>query len=186
MKKIELLLVVFLIFLGIYYRLIPHSPNFSPLIAITVFSGFILSRKTNLLVSLFLPLAILFSTDLIIGLHKTIPFVYGGFLLSVILSFAYSHTFLKNKLEFKGSIIHSNISGFINNVVFYVISNFGVCLMGSLYSKDLNGLLECYVAAIPFFKNSVLATILFTTIIFGIYNLIVQWQDKKYRDYEKV
>lgn len=55
--------------------------------------------------------------------------------------------------------------------IFFIISNFGVWVLGS-YEYSFKGLLECYVAAIPFFGNTIISTLIFSTlieIIFSIY-----------------
>ncbi|MFN3995794.1 MAG: DUF6580 family putative transport protein, partial [bacterium] len=111
-------LTIGLILMGIYYRLIPHPPNFSPLIAITVFSGFILARKYNKFIAFVIPLIILFSTDLILGFYKSVVFVYISFLLSSIFSFIYS-SFIKFDKKIN-VIINANISSLINNIWFFV------------------------------------------------------------------
>lgn len=166
------ILTIGLIFLGIYYRLIPHPPNFSPLIPITVLSGFILARKYNPFIAFVIPLIILFSTDLILGFYKSILFVYISFFLSSVFSFIYS-SFVNFEKKIN-TIIHANISSLINNIWFFIFSNFGVWLTTNMYSKNLKGLTECYIMAIPFLKNSLLASIIFTTLIFAIYYFVIE------------
>ena len=57
---------------------------------------------------------------------------------------------------------------FLSSLVFFIISNFGVWALGSLgahgipYEKSLNGLIECYILAIPFFSNTFLSTLVFS------------------------
>ena len=60
------------------------------------------------------------------------------------------------------------ICGFIGSLIFFIISNFGVWVLGSPgvldlpYEKNLNGLVECYILAIPFFGNTFLSTLIFS------------------------
>lgn len=173
-NKKDFILVLLIIFLGIYYRLIPHEPNFSPLIAITVFSGFILTQKINRFLAFLIPLIILFSSDIFLGFYSSFIFVYLAFLISTISSFVYyelmkSSDFLKKDWA---NIINSNISSLINNFIFFIISNFGVWLTGKMYPKSWQGLIECYIMAIPFLKNSIISSIIFTTLISIIYHSI--------------
>ncbi|MCS6955875.1 MAG: hypothetical protein NZM44_05925 [Candidatus Calescibacterium sp.] len=167
-NSFSIILAILIIILGIYYRLIPHPPNFSPLISITVFSGFVLIKNKYL--AYLLPLIILITSDLIIGIHNQIITVYLSFIVSVYLSEFY---FKSLKLDTENSnlkkVLHANISGLINSTWFYLFTNFVVWISTNMYSKNLNGLIECYIMAIPFFKNSLISSIIFTTIIFGIY-----------------
>ena len=53
---------------------------------------------------------------------------------------------------------------------FFVLSNFGTWLApGGMYGHTLGGLVNCYVAAIPFFRNTLLADVMFTAVVFGLH-----------------
>ena len=54
-------------------------------------------------------------------------------------------------------------------VVFFIVSNFGVWLGGTMYPMTFEGLVTCYVAAIPFFRATLTSNILFSFILFGGY-----------------
>lgn len=177
---IEISGILIIIVMGIYYRLIPHPPNFSPLIPLTVFSGFVLARKINKFLAFFIPLIIMLTSDLILGTYKSMLFVYIGFFTSSLLSFIYS-LFLKTTDKIK-TIFHANLSSLINNIWFFLVSNFGVWLTTTMYSKDFKGLVECYIMALPFFKNSLIASLLFTTLIFGIYYLLTEKVAEKVKE----
>ena len=62
------------------------------------------------------------------------------------------------------SVNYKNLffASLIGSLIFFLISNFGVWVLGNLYEKNLQGLIECYVLAIPFFKNTFLSTIFYT------------------------
>ena len=70
---------------------------------------------------------------------------------------------LVTKINFKNLFIY----GFAGSLVFFVVSNFGVWVLGSpgvydvAYDKNLSGLIECYILAIPFFGNTFLSTLIF-------------------------
>jgi len=53
-------------------------------------------------------------------------------------------------------------------VSFFVISNFSVWLEWQMYPKTLSGLTACYVAALPFFRNNVVAEVLCSSLLFGL------------------
>ena len=105
-----------LIFVAVLSRLIPHPPNFTPVMAIALFGGaYFQDKKLAFLV----PLAAMLVSDLFIGLHSTIFFVYGGFALVVLLGF-----WLKDRVSFSGVLG----TGFASAVVFFLITNFGAWL----------------------------------------------------------
>ena len=86
-------------------------------------------------------------------------FVYLSLLLIVFIFHKIS-----KKINFKNLFIY----GFIGSLIFFIISNFGVWVLGGPgvfdipYEKNLNGLVECYVLAIPFFGNTFLSTLIFS------------------------
>ena len=129
-------------------RFIPHPPNFTSLIALSFYVPLFLGKR-------FIPaLLICFViTDIFIGFHATIVFTWG----SVIFIGLTSYLFQKN--------IYTRIIGAVSgSLVFYIISNFGVWSLGS-YGYSLDGLLICYIAAIPFYSNTLISTILYSGLI---------------------
>ena len=144
-----------LIIILAFARLIPHPPNFTPIIAVAIISGYFF-KNFNLSV-LTLLVAMLIS-DLFIGFYENIIYVYASLLL---ITFIFHK--ISNKINFKNLFIY----GFAGSLIFFIISNFGVWALGSpgvsdiVYEKSLNGLIQCYVLAIPFFGNTFLSTIIF-------------------------
>jgi len=51
-------------------------------------------------------------------------------------------------------------------MIFFLVSNFGVWVMGSSYAKDISGLMECYFNAIPFYASSAISCLLFTALFY--------------------
>ena len=140
-------------------RLIPHPPNFTPLIAGAVFLPFMLKDRR---VVIGLPLCLLFISDLIIGMHNVVFWTYGAFLLIGLTVFRFSGLNLNNLLGLS----------VISPTIFYLTTNFGVWLTSSMYSNNFSGLMECYVLAIPFFGNSLVSTVLFALIFYAIRYLV--------------
>ena len=58
------------------------------------------------------------------------------------------------------------------SVSFFVITNFGVWALGTLYPKTPAGLLSSYIAAIPFFQYSLIGDLFFVGLMFGVYELV--------------
>lgn len=135
-------------------RLIPHPPNFAPIGALALFGGaFFLNKKHAFII----PVAAMLISDLFIGFHALMPFVYGSFVLIVLLGF---------RLRENKKVLPVTLSALAASVIFFIISNLGVWLAGSFYPKNLIGLTECYIAAIPFFHNTLLSDILYTAVLF--------------------
>ena len=136
-------------------RLIPHPPNFTPIIAVAIMSGYFFK---NINLSFLTLIVAMLVSDLFIGFYENVIFVYASLLLITFVFYKIS-----NKINFKNLFIYS----FAGSIVFFVISNFGVWALGSpgvydvAYDKNLSGLIECYILAIPFFGNTFLSTLIF-------------------------
>ena len=137
-------------------RLIPHPPNFTPVIAVAILSGYFFK---NLNFSLIILLIAMLISDLFIGFYENVFFVYASLLLI---------TFIFHKISKKINFKNLFIFGFAGSLIFFIISNFGVWILGSPgldnlpYDKNLNGLIECYILAIPFFGNTFISTVIFS------------------------
>ncbi len=136
-------------------RLVPHPPNFTPIAALALFGGACFSdRRAAFLV----PLGAMFLSDLAIGWHRGWPWVYGSFSLIVCLGL-----WLRGRQTF-GRIAAATLS---SSVLFFVITNFGVWATDSLYPRTVAGFAACYVAAIPFFRNTLAGDVLYAAALFG-------------------
>jgi hypothetical protein len=147
--------IIFLTSLFILSRIIPHPPNFTPILAGIIFIPFI---KKDIRLSLLVPLGAMLLSDFIIGMHGLMLWTYVPI---GILSLVTFYFFSDNALRVGSLAIASPM-------VFYLISNFGVWMNSSFYTKDLNGLMECYISAIPFYANSAVACLLFSCAFFFI------------------
>ena len=146
-----------LILILAFARLIPHPPNFTPIIAVAIMSGYFF-RNVNL--SFVVLLISMLLVDVFLGFYKHMFFVYLSLFLITFIFFKIS-----DKINFKNLFVF----GFLGSLIFYLVSNFGVWASGVLspvtnlpYEKILNGLINCYFLAIPFFKNTLFSTIIFS------------------------
>ena len=62
-----------------------------------------------------------------------------------------------------------------SSVLFFVITNFGVWFSGTMYTKTFEGLATCYVAAIPFFRNTLAGDVFYVAVLFGVYELALRF-----------
>lgn len=157
-KNISIILVVLI---AVISRFVPHPPNFTPIIAIGLFSGFYLKKNKQL--ALLLPLSAMILSDIFLGFHLISLFVY--FSLAVITAVGF---LIPNKNKFL-TLFPATLG---SSLIFFIISNFGVFIIG--YPNNLAGFIACYTAAIPFFQNSLAADILFTGVIFLFYDIIAR------------
>ena len=155
------LITLSLIILAIaMFRLLPHPPNVSPVAAMALFGGaYFADRRVAFLV----PFLALLLSDLLIGLHDTMVYVYAGFGLTVVIGF-----WVRRHLS-PGSIAAAVVA---SSVLFFLVTNFGAWLTSGLYPMSPDGLMQAYIAAIPFFQNSLLGNIVFTTVLFGGFALL--------------
>ena len=136
----------FIFFFLTVSRLIPHEPNFTPVLSISIL-GFLFS--TNLWFKVLMVLGSMFFSDLIIGTHNFIIYVYFSLMLLIIISNSKNYIYMM----------------FLGPLIFFIITNFGVWLHSSYYTKNIGGLTECFYMAIPFFKNTILSTFFYCILI---------------------
>ncbi len=155
---------VLLILMAALIRFLPHPANVVPIAAMALFGGAHFNKKYALL----MPIIVMFLSDIFLGFHNTMPFVYGSFLLTGLIGI-----FLRKHNSFKWVLGGTLLS----SILFFVITNFGVWLMnmGNMYSQNLAGLVQCYVMAIPFFKNTVLGDLFYTVMMFGGYEVFCRF-----------
>lgn len=154
------MLALVILIAGISLRLAPHSPNFTPVAALALFSGVYLSRKQAFII----PLLLMMLSDIVLGLHDVVLFTWGSFALITLIG-----TVLKNKVTFSRTIS----TGLISSLLFYLITNFGVWLAG-WYTHDLKGLITCYMMALPYLRDFTMGTLLYSAVFFGAYELIAR------------
>lgn len=140
-------------------RFIPHPPNFTSLITLSFYVPIFFGIR-------FIPV-VMFSfalTDFIIGFHSVMIFTWGSVLLiGLLINFFYTN------------MIRRILGVLVGAIIFFILTNFGVWMVSGYYEISLAGLISCYVLAIPFFSNTILATIFFSTII----EFYIKFKEKK-------
>jgi hypothetical protein len=137
------------------FRLLPHPPNVSPVAAMALFGGAYFSDKR---VAFLVPFLALLLSDLLLGLHDTMAYVYAGFAMTVVIGF-----WIRQNMKL-GRIAVAAVG---SSVLFFIVTNFGAWFTSGLYPMTTDGLMQAYVAAIPFFQNSLLGNLVFTALLFG-------------------
>lgn len=167
MKKYQKVIsYIAIILLAVVARLIPHPPNFAPIGGLALFSGANFKKKSALLI----PLAAMFISDIFLGFHKTIPYVYVSFILITIIG-----KYIKENPK----VINLISASFLSSVLFFLITNFGVWATGTMYQKNFAGLIQSYILGIPFFRNTLISDLIYTFSFFYGYRFLSSFVFKK-------
>ncbi len=171
MKKQNARIALFfsLIVIAMFSRLIPHAPNFTAVGAAAIFGGYIFKDSFKAFLA---PLVAMFLSDLFINnviyaeyqagfsfFSEGVIFIYGAIVLSALLGRAAVSDNHK-ALKIAGAGVSSAL-------LFYLITNFGAWLGNPMYAQNLGGLLQSYVAGLPFLANTAASTLLFSAVLFG-------------------
>ncbi len=138
---------------AVFMRLIPHIPNVSPIAALALFSGALVPSWGGFAI----PIIAMVISDIFLGFHATIPFVYGSFLLIAGIGY-----FLRKKMSAHAVVLGS----LVGSTLFFIITNFGVWATSSMYEKNMMGLLRCYTMGLPFFRNTLIGDLFYTGVFF--------------------
>ena len=160
-NKQNFFLILIVSLLIIAARLIPHVPNFSPLTAVILFSAVICKDKKYLI----MPFMALLVSDFFLGFYHIgiMLSVYGSLALVLLLG----HWVKKYK-----NATNTLTAALSAGLLFFLITNFAVWYFGAWYAHDLSGLWLSYVMAIPFFKQTILSNLLYTGLLFGVYETV--------------
>jgi hypothetical protein len=152
----EFMLLFGLIALDVVVRILPNTLNFSPVAASALFAGAVLGRPLALAV----PLAALALSDCVLGFDdwRMAVFVYAGLTLPAVLGLLTRGSYKPIRLASLAAL---------SSVFFFVTSNFAVWMFSGIYARDIAGLVKCYIAALPFFQNTLMGDLFWTAVLFG-------------------
>ena len=164
--KYNYILIIALILCASLLRFVPHPPNMTPLIAISMMTVICFDKRS---LQIGIPICIMIITDFFIGYHKLVPIVYASIVLAGLAGYIFKQ---------KQTFINMFGASLLASIIFFVASNFGVWALGSMYQKTLLGLVQCYIAAIPFFHNTVISTVVIACSMFVLTEKIPFGQSK--------
>ena len=156
-------MVYLIIFLAVLARFIPHVWNFSPVYGALLFGGARLKKHT----SLWFPTLLLGISDVI--LSDVWYHIHIGWREAFQLAAFAAIPLCGWSLRKRFTAARFGASCFAGPTAFYFISNFGVWLGWHTYPATWDGLIQCYVAGIPFYGYSLASTSLFAGILFGLF-----------------
>lgn len=153
-------------------RLIPHPPNFACIGAMALFAGYNIRSVGGLAI----PLLALLTSDILghllrvpgMGFYEplTMTLVYSGFAATSLLGRFLATRVSQGRMGtpwITTSLVAASLAG---STLFFLLSNFGVYLRGD-FGYTIDGFVRCYVAAIPFFGNTVMGDLFFGVVLFG-------------------
>jgi hypothetical protein len=179
--KTRTLIVIGAVLLAALSRLMPHPQNFAPITAMALFGA---ATLTDRRLGILTPLLALFVSDMCIevanrmgwmtswGIYSGMWVMYAAYSLIILLGL------LLRKHRTAPAIAGATLAG---SVVFFLVTNFGVWAFGGLdisgnpYPHTMEGLIACYTAAIPFFKNTLLGDAFYSTVLFGGFALAARY-----------
>lgn len=171
-KYKKFFLAFLFIFFGVVFRIFLneqfHIPNFEAVTAMALLSGVFFKGIYSALI----PLNIVFLSDLYFGNSPVYLFTWSAFVLIGLFGNIVSR-------DSKHYIFKVMGSGILSVMFFYVWTNFGWWLTSHMYSMDFQGLVQCYVAAIPFLKNQLFSVLLFVPIFNSLLSWIFNYSKKR-------
>lgn len=157
--------LVALVLVRVFFQI----PNFNPLGAVALMGGVLFSSK---ILRWVVPIGALFLGDILLGFSSPMA---KDYLFSLDFLFVYASFFA---IIGMGTFIskNSNLTRVLGGsilaaVAFFLISNIGSWITMPVYSKDLSGLMQSYIAALPFSRATLLGQILFSVGIFAAHQL---------------
>jgi hypothetical protein len=176
-KKTLVLSGLFILF-GAFSRMFTFLPNFSALESLALFGGAYIAMRY---VAILIPLAAMFMSDLVINNTIARPFfpsheglvIFSDYMIwntiAIVLIVLLGRLFLKKMNLLKG------VLGILGaTAIFWIISNIGAWLSSGLFPLTFAGMMENFVFALPFLKNSLLGNFAFGTLLFGSYELLTR------------
>jgi hypothetical protein len=147
-----------LVIAGVVLRVVPHPWNFAPIGAISLFAGAHFERRW---LAVLVPLATMLVGDAFIGFHSAMPVIYATYALIAVIGMLLR--------ERRTSIPAVGGGVLLSSTIFYLATNFDVWARGTMYAKNAAGLGACYIAALPFFGNTLASDAFYTAAFFGIF-----------------
>jgi hypothetical protein len=173
-KKINLRfgVIALMILMAALSRLVPHPANFAPIGGMALFGAAYFDKR---LWAYLVPIVSMWISDLALNnavygayfdrfvwFYSGSAFTYGAFALIA----AFGTVALR-----RVRIPALAVSALCASAIFYLVSNFGVWFSSGMYPKTFEGLTACYVAGLPFFKNTLLGDAFYVALLFGAFEI---------------
>lgn len=147
---------ILLVLIGAGSRLLHLPPNIAAVTGVTIFAGYAIRNRW---IAVLVPVAAMALADLVLGLYPSIAMTWLAMAAGVFITRALLRPLTPARLV---------LTTLLASFTFFVLSNLGVWFEG-WYGYTLDGLVACFVAALPFWQNSLIADLVSTAVIFGLY-----------------
>ena len=165
------LAIISVILVAAMSRLIPHWPNFTPIMAIALVGGATLSSRW---LSVLVPLVAMALSDLALGAIMGSGWALHGTQFVVYASVA-AISALGMTMRSSSAVRTTLLGGTIAGVGFFLVTNFAVWFSGTMYPHTVEGLMACYAAGLAFYResgnfllNGIVSTWLFSALMFAV------------------
>jgi len=167
-----MLAYLFLVFaVAVHMRFLPMPFSFAPVTAALLYFGARRPRK-----EMWVPVAALAAAGVYLSR------VTYGYSVSADLWVTWAWyaaiVLLGGLLAKNASALRIGAATLTASVSFFLLSNFAVWAVWSMYPKTAGGLAMCYVAGLPFFRNAVVSDLFFAGAFFGIGYLVTHRQEQ--------
>ncbi|MDZ4084134.1 MAG: DUF6580 family putative transport protein [Bdellovibrionales bacterium] len=152
-----------LLLLAALARVIPHTANVTPFFAVAMAAGAWMGRDQVKLTSA-MAIGSMLISDLVLGFHWTMPFVYAGLAIGILVGAIGNTKLVKTESAAVRLLKAIGFAG-TGSAGFFVVSNIGVWLVGGIYPMTADGLISCFVMAVPFFMKSLASDLFFGSLL---------------------
>ncbi|MDR1153857.1 MAG: hypothetical protein LBL04_04030 [Bacteroidales bacterium] len=178
MKKtvnLSFAVISLMVFFAAMSRLLPHPPNFAPIGGMALFGAAYYSKRYW---AFLIPIVSMWISDLVLNnvvyaryfdgfvwFYSGSLFTCGAFVLIALLGL---WTLRKVRIP---ALLLSTVAA---SALFFAVSNFGVWWSAGMYPHTASGLWACYVAGLPFFRNTLGGDLVYTALLFGVFEWSVR------------
>lgn len=165
MNKKKIIFSIFVIVFGVTFRIflneVVRIPNFEAVTSLSLVSGSFLGGVFAPVI----PLLIIFLSDIYFGNTSVYLFTWSAFILIGIFGILF-------KRNSKYYFLKVTSGGILAVLFFYLWTNFGWWLTFRMYPMNFSGLVQCYLAGLPFLKNQLTSVLIFTPVFSLIFSFI--------------
>lgn len=155
MNKERVITLTLIILAAAASRILPHPVNVTPIAAIALFAG---AHFTSKLLAFIVPIVAMIISDAIIGFYPQLWVTYIAFAGVVAVGF-----WLRNRKNITNVAV-ATVSG---SVLFFLVTNFPLWSHYNMYPHTLDGIVQSYTMALPFFRNSLAGDLFYSALLFG-------------------
>ena len=160
------MLFVLWLLVGVLGRLIIHIPDVTPLTSLCLLASTVFSKRNAYWIMLSILLLSDFSLHIlfhypVFGLWTV--FTYSVWLGIIVFGFLFSK---------KPTVLRGLWLTFFSAIIFWVWRNFGSWITTNMYAHNMRGLLDFYIAALPFLRNSIVGSCVWTAVIMTLFSTV--------------